>query len=119
MEAADIRHRIPNANLENYSGNSIINMMMLNPIELLQMPASTEVLAQAALDVRKSTNEITSEYIAQLIHLADIENDIVFRMLVYNASVAEILMVSNFSRFTLYTTDFGWGNPQFVAPANT
>ncbi|KAJ2477690.1 hypothetical protein IWW56_004189 [Coemansia sp. RSA 2131] len=119
MEAADIRHRIPNENLENYSGNSVLSKMAYNPVELLQMPASLEVLTQVALSVRKSTNELTGKYIAQVIHGVDSESDSIFRPLIYNAGVAEQLMVTNFSRFTLYTTDFGWGVPQFVAPANT
>ncbi|KAJ2590130.1 hypothetical protein IWW49_002170 [Coemansia sp. RSA 1797] len=117
--AADIRHRIPNSDLETYSGNSAISMMVHSPIELLQMPASPEVLAQVALGVRKSTNEITSEYIAQVINGGNAESDVVFRPLVYNAGVAEKLMVTNLSRFTFYTTDFGWGVPQFVAQTNT
>ncbi|KAJ2274864.1 hypothetical protein GGH14_003977, partial [Coemansia sp. RSA 370] len=119
VEAADIRHRIPNSNLETYSGNSAISMMMLNPIELLQMPASPEVLTQVALGVRKSTEGVTSEYIAQSINGGDAESDVVLRPLIYKARVAERLMATNFSRFTLYKTDFGWGIPQFVAPANT
>ncbi|KAJ2143174.1 hypothetical protein IW136_001732 [Coemansia sp. RSA 678] len=118
MEAVDIRHRILNSNLENYSGNSVISMMVHSPIELLQMPVSSEILAQVALGVRKSTNGVTSEYIAQVFYGADAESDGVFRPLVYNTFVAERLTVTNFSRFTLYTTDFGWGVPQFVAPAN-
>ncbi|KAJ2164478.1 hypothetical protein GGF45_006141, partial [Coemansia sp. RSA 551] len=112
-EAADIRHRIPNGNLENYSGNSAISMMVHSPIELLQIPASSEALTQVALGVRKSTNEITSEYIAQSIHEAESESDFVFRPLVHNTFVAERMMVTNLSRFTFYTTDFGWGIPQF------
>ncbi|KAJ2477688.1 hypothetical protein IWW56_004187 [Coemansia sp. RSA 2131] len=117
MEAADIRHRILNENLENYSGNSAIDMLMINPIEMLQMPASSEVLTQVALDMRKSTNEITGEYTAQVIHESNAESDVLCP-LIYNTGVAEQLMVTNFSRFTLYTTDFGWGVPQFVAPVN-
>ncbi|KAJ1756344.1 hypothetical protein GGH15_001257 [Coemansia sp. RSA 562] len=117
-EAADIRHRIPNGNLENYSGNSAISMMVHSPIELLQIPASSEALTQVALGVRKSTNEITSEYIAQSIHEAESESDFVFRPLVHNTFVAERMMVTNLSRFTFYTTDFGWGIPQFVGPVN-
>ncbi|KAJ2430341.1 hypothetical protein GGF47_000030 [Coemansia sp. RSA 2524] len=116
--AADIRHRIPNGNLENYSGNSAISMMMLNPIELLQMPTSSEVLTQVALGVRKSTNEITSEYIAQAFHGADAMNDSGYRLITYNVCVAERMFVTNISRLTFYTTDFGWGVPQFVAPMN-
>ncbi|KAJ2501035.1 hypothetical protein GGH96_002256 [Coemansia sp. RSA 1972] len=118
MEAADIRHRIPNSNLENYAGNSALNMMVYNPVELLQKSISPDILAQVALGVRKSTNEITSEYIAQVIHGAESESDVVFRQLLYTARVAEKLMVTNLSRFTFYTTDFGWGAPQFVAPVN-
>ncbi|KAJ2540586.1 hypothetical protein GGH12_002988 [Coemansia sp. RSA 1822] len=118
MEAANIRHRISNANLENYTGNSAINMLVINPIEMLRKPAWPEVLTQVALSVRKSTNEITGEYIAQVIHESNAESDAVFRPLIYNAGVAEQLMVTNFSRFTLYTTDFGWGVPQFVSPVN-
>ncbi|KAJ2562746.1 hypothetical protein GGH12_002986 [Coemansia sp. RSA 1822] len=118
MEAANIRHRIPNKNLENYCGNAALSMMVYNPVELLQMPASLKVLTQVALSVRKSTNELTGEYIAQVIHGADSESDSIFRPLIYNARVAEMLMVTNLSRFTLYTADFGWGVPQFVAPVN-
>ncbi|KAJ2143175.1 hypothetical protein IW136_001733 [Coemansia sp. RSA 678] len=118
LEAVDIRHRIPNANLENYSGNSAISMMVHSPIELLQMPVSSEILAQVALGVRKSTNGVTSEYIAQVVHEAESESDFVSRPLVHNTFVAERLMVTNLSRFTFYTTDFGWGVPQFVGPVN-
>ncbi|KAJ2121231.1 hypothetical protein IW147_004461 [Coemansia sp. RSA 720] len=119
MEAANIRRRIPNANLENYCGNAALNMVVYNPVELLQMPASLEVLTQVALSVRKSTNELTGEYIAQVIHGADALSDAVFRPLIYNARVAEMLMVTNLSRFTLYTADFGWGAAQYVSQTNT
>ncbi|KAJ2357967.1 hypothetical protein GGF43_001134 [Coemansia sp. RSA 2618] len=117
LEAVDIRPRMPNAQIANYTGNSAVAMMTLNPIDLLQMPASLELLAQIALSVRKSLTGVTSEYISQTVY-GDAEADDAFRPHIYKAHFSERLMATNFTRFNLYTTNFGWGIPQSVVPLN-
>ncbi|KAJ2819999.1 hypothetical protein IWW50_005239, partial [Coemansia erecta] len=69
------------------------------------------------MDVRKSLTGVTSEYISQTVH-GDAEADDAFRPHIYKAHVSERLMATNFTRFNLYTTNFGWGIPQSVVPLN-
>ncbi|PIA14838.1 hypothetical protein COEREDRAFT_82448 [Coemansia reversa NRRL 1564] len=113
---ASIRPRIKNQLLNNYTGNAVTVVILLNPVELLNMPATPQLLAQVAANTRKAVDGVDKEYISHSVTGASSPSDLYVRPFVYKLNIPERLSTTNLTRFDMYSVDFGWGIPEWVGP---
>ncbi|PIA14839.1 hypothetical protein COEREDRAFT_88363 [Coemansia reversa NRRL 1564] len=111
-----LRPRIKNQSLDDYTGNAFTSAIVFNPVELLNMPATPQVIAQVAANTRKAVDSVDENYISHTVTGMTPPTDIYMRPFVYNVLVPGLLSSTNLTRFNMYSVDFGWGIPEWVGP---
>ncbi|KAJ2725006.1 hypothetical protein GGI07_001575 [Coemansia sp. Benny D115] len=112
----DIRSRIKSLRTLDYTGNAVISATVVAPLDLMQSKITPKALAQAAMHVRHAVSQVTVGHIGQLMDLMPSEPDCYTRALANTSAFDEKLVISNQSKFPLYSVDFGFGTPSWISP---
>ncbi|KAJ2458843.1 hypothetical protein GGF42_001825 [Coemansia sp. RSA 2424] len=114
----DARPRLPGLSAAQYTGNSAFVRCIVSKLDALASGIDAQSLTMEAKKVRQLVDSVDSEFIGQL--FGTLNSDPSCFMCPIAQSVAKLgMIVSNHSRFALYSADFGDGIPVWVSPIKT
>ncbi|KAJ2014969.1 hypothetical protein GGI14_004553 [Coemansia sp. S680] len=114
----DMRPRLKGLSAANYTGNSVITRCLAYSMESLTSGINEQSLAPIAKSVRQLVNGVDPQYIGQFVDTLHKDPLCFMYPAAYGPSKAT-MMLSNQSRFPLYSADFGNGIPTWVSPIQT
>ncbi|KAJ1670948.1 hypothetical protein GGF44_000918 [Coemansia sp. RSA 1694] len=112
---ADTRHRL-GIGESRYTGNCVIPQLVINPLQRMAAPITSETHAHVACRVRAAVQDFDRPYISQFIDTLNKHPSSFAQPLVYTISHPEKVFITNQSRFPLYDLDYGFGTPAWVSP---
>ncbi|KAJ1944069.1 hypothetical protein GGF37_002366 [Kickxella alabastrina] len=112
----DIRGRVDTPSATNYTGNMVMGTVFSSPICLVETEITGESLTHVATGIRRAVSQTDGPYIKKLIDVISKETSSYAQALGIVSMGSKILVITNQSRFPLYTVDFGSGIPAWVSP---
>ncbi|KAJ2332039.1 hypothetical protein GGI00_002976 [Coemansia sp. RSA 2681] len=114
----DARPRLPGLSAAQFTGNTVFLRCLISKLDALACGINAQSLTLEAKKVRHFVDSVDSEFIGQL--FGTLNSDPSCFMCPMAQSVAKtVVVVSNQSRFALYSADFGDGIPAWVSPIKT
>ncbi|KAJ2692382.1 hypothetical protein H4218_006357, partial [Coemansia sp. IMI 209128] len=114
----DMRPRLAGLRTAEYTGNAVFAGCLTMPLTAMTGNIDVCSLAQVARSVRQLVARVDSQYIGQLMDTLN-SDPLRFMCPLAQDIVRMPAVVSNQSRFELYTADFGSGIPAWTSPIKT
>ncbi|KAJ2910679.1 hypothetical protein GGI21_000621 [Coemansia aciculifera] len=113
--AFDVRPRLRGLASAGFVGNAVTTRCLASPMDSLTSGINAQSLALVAQSVRRLVNGVDPQSIGQ--HIDIIHKDpLCFMRPIAQGLLKTTMLVTNQSRFQLYTADFGSGAPVWVGP---
>ncbi|KAJ2458407.1 hypothetical protein GGF42_002086, partial [Coemansia sp. RSA 2424] len=94
-----------------YTGNCMIPQLVINPLQQMSVPITSEMHAHVACRVRAAVQDFDRPYISQFIDTLNNHLSSFAQLLVYTISHLEKVFITNQSHFPLYDLNYGFGTP--------
>ncbi|KAJ2738112.1 hypothetical protein GGI20_006323, partial [Coemansia sp. BCRC 34301] len=106
----DARPRLPGLSATRYTGNTVFVRCLVSKLDSLASGINAQSLCREAKRVRQLVDSVDDQHIGQLFGTLNSDPSC-FMCPIVQVMAKQALVVSNQSRFTLYSADFGDGIP--------
>ncbi|KAJ2593379.1 hypothetical protein H4R99_006111, partial [Coemansia sp. RSA 1722] len=112
----DARCRLKHIKESNYTGNAVFVVPILSKLECMNSSNFEQALADLALAIRSTVSGVSGPGIAQIVDIVSKSPHCYAQALANSITNSRKVVVSNQSRFPLYSVDFGLGRPEWISP---